>query len=114
MRRTTGTPHDIVLAPLSLSDTCRLVGDPLRNEATQIRPLAELVHRKSGGNPFFAGQFLTHLSEEGLLWFDAGSKAWAWELEEIAIKSFTDDLVDLMARRLRRLPPASQEALKLL
>ncbi len=114
MRRTIANTNDIVLAPLSMSDTCRLVGDALRSEPAQVRRLAELVHRKSGGNPFFAGQFLTHLSEEGLLWFDAGSKAWAWELEEIGIKSFTDDLVDLMARRLRRLPPASQEALKLL
>ena len=114
MRQTIANTHDIVLAPLSMSDTCRLVGDALRSEPAQVRQLAELVHRKSGGNPFFAGQFLTHLSEEGLLWFDAGSKAWAWELEEIGIKSFTDDLVDLMARRLRRLPPASQEALKLL
>ena len=114
IRQTSANTHDIVLGPLSMSDTRRLVGDALRSEPAQVHPLVDLVHRKSVGNPFFAGQFLTHLSEEGLLWFDAGSKAWAWDLEEIASKSFNDDLVDLMARRLRRLPLVAQEALKLL
>jgi len=114
IRQRTAKTHDIVLGPLSVSDTHRLVADALRSEPAQVHPLAELVHRKSDGNPFFAGQYLTNLSEEGLLRFDADSKAWTWELQEIGIKTFTDDLVDLMARRLQRLPPVAQEALKLL
>ena len=33
-------------------------------------PLAQLVQEKTGGNPFFAIQFISALAEEGLLRFD--------------------------------------------
>jgi predicted ATPase len=72
------------------------------------------VHWKSSGNPLFAGQFLTSLAEEGLLAFDSHSRSWTWDLGAISAKDLTDDPVDLMIGRLRRLPAASQEVLKLL
>ena len=45
----------------------------------RARPLAQLVHEKTGGNPFFAIQFLTELAEEGLLAFDPVAQAWRWD-----------------------------------
>jgi predicted ATPase len=59
-----------VLAPLGLDDVGRLVADALHCEPERARPLAQLVHEKTGGNPFFAIQFFTALAEEGLLAFD--------------------------------------------
>jgi hypothetical protein len=67
------TQTRIVLGPLSLDGVSQLLCDALRGEPATVRPLAELVHRKTGGNPFFAGQFLTSLAEEGLLAFDPPS-----------------------------------------
>src|SRR5260370_16665274 len=80
-----------------------------------MRPFAELVHRRSGGgNPFFAGQFLASLAEEALVEFDPRSRSWTWDLDAIVDKRFSDNPVDLMIGRLRRLAPEAQEALKLL
>ena len=63
--------QEIVLAPLGLEDVERLIADALHCEReTPLVPLAQLVHEKTGGNPFFAIQFLTALAEEGLLRFD--------------------------------------------
>ena len=62
--------QEIVLAPLGLDDVGRLVADALHCEPERARPLAQLVQEKTGGNPFFAIQFLTALAEEGLLAFD--------------------------------------------
>ena len=62
--------QEIVLAPLGLDDVGRLVADALHCEPERARPLAQLVHEKTGGNPFFAIQFFTALAEEGLLAFD--------------------------------------------
>jgi len=63
-------------------------------------PLAQLVHEKTDGNPFFAIQFFMALAEEALLVFDHGAAAWAWDLPRIRGKGFTDNVADLMAAKL--------------
>ncbi len=75
-------------------------------------PLAQLVHEKTGGNPFFAIQFLSSLAEEGLLTFDHDAARWSWDLERIHAKGYTDNVVDLMVGKLTRLPAETQEALQ--
>ena len=70
IRKTNARVQEIVLAPLRLDDIGRLVADALHCELDSARPLAQLVHEKTGGNPFFTIQFLTALAEEGLLAFD--------------------------------------------
>jgi PAS domain S-box-containing protein len=103
---------EIVLAPLVLDDVGWLVADALHCDLERARPLAQLVQEKTGGNPFFAIQFLTALAEEGLLAFDSVTLAWQWDIDRIRAKSYTDNVVDLMADKLRRLPTPTQEALK--
>ena len=103
--------RDITLLPLILDDVGRLVADSLHCEQASARPLAELVHEKTGGNPFFAIQFLTALAEERLLVFDSGAAAWSWDLARIRAKGYTANVVDLMAGKLSRLPHTTQEAL---
>ena len=104
--------HEIVLAPLRLDDVGRLVADALHCEPERARPLAELVQEKTAGNPFFAIQLLTALAEEGLLVFDPAVPAWQWDVDRIRAKSYTDNVVDLMAGKLKRFSAITQEALK--
>jgi PAS domain S-box-containing protein len=104
--------HEIVLAPLELDDVGRLIAAALHCEPERARPLAELVQEKTGGNPFFAIQFFIALADEGLLSFDPAASAWQWNIDRIRAKSYTDNVVDLMAGKLRRLSSTTQEALK--
>jgi PAS domain S-box-containing protein len=104
--------HEIVLAPLGLDHVGRLVADALHCELEHARPLAQLVHEKTGGNPFFAIQFFTALAEEKLLAFDPVESAWQWDINRIRARSYTDNVVDLMAGKLRRFSAITQEALK--
>ncbi|MCU1292128.1 MAG: multi-sensor signal transduction multi-kinase, partial [Bryobacterales bacterium] len=104
--------HQVVLAPLGLDDTGRLIADALRCEPDRARPLAELVQEKTGGNPFFANQFLTALADEKLLAFDSVVLAWQWNIDRIRAKNYTDNVVELMAAKLRRFSTTTQEALK--
>jgi PAS domain S-box-containing protein len=104
--------HEIVLAPLELDDVGRLIADALHCKPEDVRSLAQLVQEKTGGNPFFAIQFFTALAEEGLLTFDPVSRAWQWQMDHIRAKSYTDNVMDLMAGKLRRLSSTTQEALK--
>src|SRR5580692_1158027 len=62
--------QEISLAPLAQEDLGRLIADTLSCTPGRAVPLARLVHEKTGGNPFFAIQFISALAEEGLLRFD--------------------------------------------
>jgi PAS domain S-box-containing protein len=104
--------HEIVLAPLKLDDVGQLVANAMHCEPGRVRPLAQLVQEKSGGNPFFAIQFFIALADEGLLAFDPVTRAWQWSIDRIRAKSYTDNVVDLMAGKLKRLSATTQEALK--
>jgi PAS domain S-box-containing protein len=104
--------QEISLAPLAREDLERLIADTLSCELGHAAPLARLVHEKTGGNPFFAIQFISALAEEGLLRFDHDAAHWHWELDRLHAKGYTDNVVDLMVGRLTRLPVATQAALQ--
>jgi PAS domain S-box-containing protein len=103
--------QEVVLAPLGLDDTGQLIAEALRCEPKRARLLAELVQEKTGGNPFFAIQFFTALAEEGLLAFDSVALAWHWDIARIRAKNYTDNVVELMAAKLKRFSTTTQEAL---
>ena len=104
--------EEIALPPLGLGDIGALVSDALHCTPEHAHSLAQLAHEKTAGNPFFAIQFLTALAEEGLVRHDPDSGAWVWELARIRAHGYTDNVVDLMVERLKRLSPAGQTALQ--
>jgi predicted ATPase/signal transduction histidine kinase len=112
IRETNPRVHEIVLAPLGLDDVGRLITDALHCAPEPARALAELVNEKTGGNPFFAIQFLIALADEGLLSFDSVAGIWLWDIDRIRAKNYTDNVVDLMVRKLKRLSIPTQDALK--
>src|SRR5258708_3863238 len=112
MRQAGALLQDIVLAPLSREVLERLIANSRHWEPGHAGPLAELVHDKTSGNPFFAIQFISALSEEGLLAFDHVEGRWSWDLNRIHAKGYTDNVVDLMVGKLTRLIPETQNALK--
>ena len=112
MRKAGARVQEIVLAPLAREDLGRLVAESLRCEPARAAPLAQVVHQKTGGNPFFAIQFISALAEEGLLAFDHGGGRWSWDLNRIHAKGYTDNVVELMVGKLNRLPLRTQKALE--
>ncbi|SIO27717.1 PAS domain S-box-containing protein [Bradyrhizobium erythrophlei] len=111
IRKAGAVVHEIILAPLAREDLGRLIGDALHCEPERVTALAELIHEKTAGNPFFANQLISVLVEEGLLTFDYGEGRWSWDLNSIRAKGYTDNVADLMAAKLGRLPPATQKVL---
>src|SRR6266852_1174825 len=106
--------HESILAPLVREDLGQLIGDALHYEPERVTALAELIHEKTAGNPFFAIQLISVLVEEGLLTFDYGEGRWSWDLNSIRAKGYTDNVADLMIGKLVRLPVETQQALQLL
>ncbi|MEG3850088.1 AAA family ATPase, partial [Microcoleus sp. herbarium13] len=118
--------NQIALAPLALKDTCQLIAETLHRDAASIAPLAELVQRKTAGNPFFVEQFLKTLYAENLIEFihpqfltplsnggQRGVEGWRWNLAQIEAQNFTDNVVELMIGKLKQLPESTQQVLKI-
>ena len=112
IRETGAKTEEIVLAPLGLDDVGRLIADSLHCGRNSADPLTQLIYEKTGGNPFFAIQFLTSLDEEGLLRFDRDSAAWVWDLDRIRAKGYSSNVVDLMVGKLQRFSDTTQTALQ--
>jgi PAS domain S-box-containing protein len=111
IRRAGAPVKEMVLAPLAREDVGRLIADTFHCDPARAAPLAQRVHEKTAGNPFFAIQFLSALVEEGLVAFDHAGAHWSWDLGRIDGKGYTDNVVDLMVGKLRRLPALAQDAL---
>ncbi len=112
IRQTAAHVQEIGLMPLARADVRQLIADALRCKPAHAAPLAQLVHEKTGGNPFFTIQFLYALADEGLLAFDHDAACWCWDPDRIHAKGYTDNVVDLMVGKLTRLPAATQTTLQ--
>jgi len=111
IRRARSSVREIVLGPLSPAHVEELLADAVRGKADDVRALAELVHDKTAGNPFFAIQFLRTLADDGLLCFEARRGLWLWDAAAIRARGFTENVVDLMVSRLNRLPERARDVL---
>jgi predicted ATPase/signal transduction histidine kinase/tRNA A-37 threonylcarbamoyl transferase component Bud32 len=113
LKRDAGCIEEIFLTPLGIEDVTRLIADALRSDAPTVAPLANVVSRKTGGNPFFVNQLLLHLHQEGYLRLDRRSMKWQWNAAEIEGIDSTENVIDLMLVKLKSLPEATQQALRL-
>src|SRR5205823_6249220 len=107
----------LTLSPLGLPDVAKLLADTLESDAAQVTALARLVVQKTQGNPLFVRQFLLALHNEGLVKLARATigerPRWTWDLQTIKSANITDNVVDLLLGKLRRLDPETQEALRL-
>ncbi|MFN6572638.1 AAA family ATPase [Dendronalium sp. ChiSLP03b] len=105
--------NTLTLAPLSQADVNHLIADSLSCTTEQALPLTELVYQKAKGNPFFTTQFLKALHEDGLIIFDWEAGFWQCDVAQVRSLALTDDVVEFMAQQLQKLPPNTQDVLKL-
>ncbi|MBW4493315.1 MAG: AAA family ATPase [Oscillatoria princeps RMCB-10] len=114
------TVNELLLGPLQLAHVEELIADTLneseRSESLSVetRNFAALLFNKTQGNPFFLTQLLKTLYQEDLLVYDLYSGAWEWSLAQIQAIGISDyNVVELIARNIRKLSSDTQKVLKL-
>lgn len=113
--------HLITLLPLELEHINHLIAETLHSDRESVESLATLVMRKTEGNPFFINQFLKTLYQEDLLNFErpqsissgANQGRWHWDIGQIEAMGITENVVDLMIGKLKKLPELTQHLLQL-
>jgi diguanylate cyclase (GGDEF)-like protein len=111
---------EIVLSPLTAVDVNDLLTETLACTTSTSAPLAELVHRKTNGNPFFVLEFLKSLYTKNLLWYrqsslqlDTAPAQWEWDITGILAQNTTDNVIALMVEQIQQLQPATRDVMQL-
>ncbi len=112
LRRQNAPVSKVVLGPLPEASLVELTAQALRRSRDEALPLAQLLKEKTGGNPFFALQFLGALHDEQLIRFDRDAGGWRWEIEHIRARGFTDNVAEFMVEKFKRFSADSQYALQ--
>ena len=99
------------LRPLGRATVGEIVADSVGMSPHDTADLAELVFAKTRGNPFFQTAFIEALYRDELVVFDVDAGTWTWDADEIRRRQVTDNVVDFMARRMRRLSEETASAL---
>jgi predicted ATPase/signal transduction histidine kinase len=123
--------NTIALQPLAIDHVNQVIADTLNSSTEETKSLAELLFNKTNGNPFFLTQLLQSLYTENLLiynpsqslssplnkedWGDEKTKqgGWQWDIEQIQAIGITDNVVELMIGKIRKLDESTQNVLKL-
>ncbi len=101
------------LGPLETHQVADLLGDTLTPYKGDLQKLVELVHKKTGGNPFFVRQFVHLLESKNFVRFHPKKESWDWDIERIIEQNITDNVVEMLSERMKALPEAQQELIML-
>ena len=102
----TGPPdyHEIALEPLGPADTAELLRD-LAGEDPSLDGLAELIHTRTAGNPFFIEEIVRELAESGGLEGERGAYRLARPVEDSGVPA---SVQTVLAARIDRLAPEAK------
>ncbi|MEM8640646.1 MAG: AAA family ATPase [Cyanobacteria bacterium P01_G01_bin.54] len=103
----------INLYPLSESSINQLITDTLGISESIVQSLTEVVFKKTQGNPFFVTQLLEFLYQEKIISFDYESGHWQYEIVRVWNAILTGNVLEFMVLKLQKLPPSTQEVLRL-
>jgi len=102
----------IILNPLSINHISELITESLHCTADYAMELTELCYEKTRGNPFFLNQFLQTVYREGLIEFDSEDRRWRWEIRKLREQESTENVVEFMIEKLRKLPFETQHIME--
>jgi predicted ATPase/class 3 adenylate cyclase len=105
--------HELPLRPLDLASVEQLVADALSADPAACQPLAELLHDKAEGNPFFLTELLRTLERERAIAFAPEAGRWRWDMDAVRRSGLSSNVVEFVVANLRKLAPATQRVLQL-
>ena len=84
----------------------------LSDSVDEERSLAALIHRKTGGNPFYMRELLLLGRERGWISYDRSKAAWIRDLEKIEQSDVSANVVNLLSQRISDLDEEERQLLQ--
>ncbi len=98
---------------LSVDYVTPLVAEALgmEDDDNKVISLAETIHKKTDGNPFFIMTFLRSLYDEKLLQYNFGALKWTWDDEAVKSEIVTENVATVLVNKMSRLREETQMVL---
>ncbi len=93
--------------------THEMIKDILNETKENTSTLAQVIHKKTFGNPFFVNQILFTLEEENKIKFNIESGVWEWDIHEVKQMPISNNVAELLIERTNMLPLETIELLKI-
>ena len=95
----------IKIGNLSVDYAIPLVAEALGmdDDDNKVKSLAETIHRKTEGNPFFMLMFLMSLYDEKLIQYNFGAMKWTWDDDAVNSKIVTKNVASVLVNKMNRL-----------
>ncbi len=90
-----------------------MLQDMLYLSQAEVNSLAHLIYVKTEGNPFFLLMLLEELYREKELYFSSERNGWCWDEAKILHMAASDNILDFVNNRIRKLPQHIKEVLHL-
>ena len=104
----------LILEPLTKDTVREMLADVLKPAAGDLDALADVICAKTLGNPFHVWEIMQFAEQQGLVSFDDMAEGWVWDVAEIESQTvLSDNVVDLLLRRMRKLPEETLTLLQL-
>lgn len=107
-----GNCKTIVLDAIDQSAVEEMVENLFNCQQTEARYLAQLLHRKTQGNPLFIRQFLVNLEESGDIIFALHQRKWLWDIQKLHHLEWADNIAQIISKRIYTLPADTRDILK--
>lgn len=103
---------ELHIMPLPVDAVAEFIVALLGDRPSALMSIAQVIHAKTGGNPFFVNQIIRNMIDIGVLDVNAQSGDWQCDLSRLSRHPYTDNVVDLVVNRLARLPVAQRELIR--
>eukprot|EP00577_Skeletonema_sp_RCC1716_P007083 CAMPEP_0113418348 /NCGR_PEP_ID=MMETSP0013_2-20120614/26158_1 /TAXON_ID=2843 ORGANISM="Skeletonema costatum, Strain 1716" /NCGR_SAMPLE_ID=MMETSP0013_2 /ASSEMBLY_ACC=CAM_ASM_000158 /LENGTH=559 /DNA_ID=CAMNT_0000305577 /DNA_START=97 /DNA_END=1772 /DNA_ORIENTATION=- /assembly_acc=CAM_ASM_000158 len=103
----------IKIGNLGVDYVIRLVAEALGMDYddSKVKSLADTIHRRTEGNPFFILMFLRSLYDEKLLQYNFGVMKWTWDEDAVNSKIVTENVATVLVNKMNRLHEETQRIL---
>ncbi|MEW4368535.1 diguanylate cyclase [Paenibacillus kandeliae] len=100
--------HQLHLEPLTEPFVRQLIGETVELSPQRLQWLSPVIHRQTGGNPFFIHEILKDLHKQKALYFDVQQGEWTYNAARISAMTANENLIDYLIQKMKSLPAEIQ------
>lgn len=102
----------ILLKPLNFHNVQDFINDTLKT-SQDTTSLSNLVLEKTDANPFFIQTLLSRLYQDKFLSYNIDTHEWDWDIKTIEKVTVTENVADLLIRKIENLLPKTKNILEI-